>query len=103
MSAAKKVLLVTGGGRGIGAATSRLAVTAGYRVAINYASNEAAATALVEAIEQAGGEALAIKGDGVHFVPLDAAIETMRQTGLDMNEKYKETSLGGLAVNIVEC
>ncbi|TIQ15967.1 L-serine ammonia-lyase, iron-sulfur-dependent, subunit alpha, partial [Mesorhizobium sp.] len=34
---------------------------------------------------------------------LDAAIETMRQTGLDMNEKYKETSLGGLAVNIVEC
>ncbi|RUU60746.1 hypothetical protein EOC99_21130, partial [Mesorhizobium sp. M7A.T.Ca.TU.009.01.1.1] len=34
---------------------------------------------------------------------LDAAIETMRQTGLDMNEKYKETSLGGLAVNVVEC
>ncbi|TIX35280.1 MAG: hypothetical protein E5V34_03420, partial [Mesorhizobium sp.] len=32
-----------------------------------------------------------------------AAIETMRQTGLDMNDKYKETSLGGLAVNIVEC
>ncbi|UVC16442.1 SDR family oxidoreductase [Mesorhizobium onobrychidis] len=63
MSVAKKVLLVTGGGRGIGAATSRLAAKAGYRVAINYASNEAAATALVEAIEQAGGEALAIKGD----------------------------------------
>ena len=63
MSAAKKVLLVTGGGRGIGAATSRLAAKAGYRVAINYASNEAAAAALVEAIEQDGGEALAIKGD----------------------------------------
>ena len=46
---------------------------------------------------------LAIKGDGTHFVPLDAAIETMRQTGLDMSEKYKETSLGGLAVNVVEC
>ena len=46
---------------------------------------------------------LAIKGDGTHFVPLDAAIETMRQTGLDMNERYKETSLGGLAVNVVEC
>ncbi|MEX0955992.1 MAG: L-serine ammonia-lyase [Rhizobiaceae bacterium] len=46
---------------------------------------------------------LAIKGDGSHFVPLDAAIETMRQTGLDMNERYKETSLGGLAVNVVEC
>ena len=46
---------------------------------------------------------LAIKGDGQHFVPLDAAIETMRQTGLDMNERYKETSQGGLAVNVVEC
>ncbi|TIU13112.1 MAG: SDR family NAD(P)-dependent oxidoreductase, partial [Mesorhizobium sp.] len=58
MSATKKVLLVTGGSRGIGAATSRLAAKAGYRVAVNYASNEAAATALVEAIAQAGGEAL---------------------------------------------
>ncbi|RWM76819.1 MAG: SDR family oxidoreductase [Mesorhizobium sp.] len=63
MSAAKKVLLVTGGSRGIGAATSRLAAKAEYRVAVNYASNEAAATALVEAIEQDGGEALAIEGD----------------------------------------
>jgi NAD(P)-dependent dehydrogenase (short-subunit alcohol dehydrogenase family) len=63
MSATKKVLLVTGGSRGIGAATSRLAAKAGYRVAVNYASNEAAATALVAAIAQDGGEALAIKGD----------------------------------------
>ena len=46
---------------------------------------------------------LALKGDGKHFVPLDACIETMRQTGVDMNEKYKETSTGGLAVNVVEC
>lgn len=46
---------------------------------------------------------LAIKGDGTHFVPLDACIETMRQTGRDMSEKYKETSTGGLAVNVVEC
>ena len=46
---------------------------------------------------------VSIKGDGTHFVPLDAAVETMRQTGLDMNERYKETSLGGLAVNVVEC
>ncbi|WP_048646286.1 L-serine ammonia-lyase [Nitratireductor soli] len=46
---------------------------------------------------------LAVKGDGKHFVSLDAAIETMRQTGADMNERYKETSLGGLAVNVVEC
>jgi L-serine dehydratase len=36
-------------------------------------------------------------------VPLDACIETMRQTGEDMSEKYKETSLGGLAVNVPNC
>ena len=46
---------------------------------------------------------LALRGDGEHFVPLDTCIETMRQTGLDMMEKYKETSQGGLAVNVVEC
>lgn len=46
---------------------------------------------------------LAVKGDGKHFVPLDACVETMRQTGIDMNERYKETSQGGLAVNIPEC
>ncbi|TNU75099.1 L-serine ammonia-lyase [Miniimonas arenae] len=46
---------------------------------------------------------LAIQGDGLHVVSLDAVIETMRQTGLDMSTKYKETSTGGLAVNVVEC
>ena len=46
---------------------------------------------------------LALKGDGTHIVSLDAVIETMRQTGEDMKSKYKETSLGGLAVNVVEC
>ncbi|HEY8539416.1 MAG TPA: L-serine ammonia-lyase [Steroidobacteraceae bacterium] len=46
---------------------------------------------------------LALNGDGSHKVSLDAVIETMRQTGLDMRSKYKETSLGGLAVNVVEC
>lgn len=55
------------------------------------------------AVKAVTAASLAIKGDGTHFVPLDAAIETMRQTGHDMNEKYKETSLGGLAVNVVEC
>ncbi len=55
------------------------------------------------AVKAVTAASLAIKGDGVHFVPLDAAIETMRQTGMDMSEKYKETSLGGLAVNVVEC
>ena len=55
------------------------------------------------AVKAVTAASLALKGDGVHFVPLDACIETMRQTGRDMSEKYKETSLGGLAVNVVEC
>jgi L-serine dehydratase len=55
------------------------------------------------AVKAVTAASLAVKGDGKHFVPLDAAIETMRQTGLDMSEKYKETSQGGLAVNVVEC
>lgn len=55
------------------------------------------------AVKAVTAASLALKGDGVHFVPLDACIETMRQTGNDMSEKYKETSLGGLAVNVVEC
>ena len=46
---------------------------------------------------------LALHGDGTHLVSLDTVIETMRQTGLDMMTKYKETSEGGLAVNVVEC
>lgn len=63
MSGAQKVLLVTGGSRGIGAAICRLGAEAGYRVAVNYASNEVAAKALVAEIKTAGGEALAVKGD----------------------------------------
>lgn len=46
---------------------------------------------------------LALSGDGRHYVTLDKVIETMRQTGADMHSKYKETSLGGLAVNVVAC
>ncbi|HUH40736.1 MAG TPA: L-serine ammonia-lyase [Castellaniella sp.] len=46
---------------------------------------------------------LALHGDGTHHVSLDMVIETMRQTGADMRSKYKETSRGGLAVNVVEC
>lgn len=55
------------------------------------------------AVKAVTAASLAVKGDGRHFVPLDACIETMRQTGHDMSEKYKETSTGGLAVNVVEC
>jgi len=55
------------------------------------------------AIKAVSAASLALRGDGQHFVPLDSAIETMRQTGEDMSEKYKETALGGLAVNIPNC
>jgi L-serine dehydratase len=44
-----------------------------------------------------------LHGDGRHFVPLDRVIETMRQTGIDMQAKYKETSQGGLSVNVIDC
>jgi NAD(P)-dependent dehydrogenase (short-subunit alcohol dehydrogenase family) len=63
MREAQKVLLVTGGSRGIGAAICRLGSKAGYRVAVNYASNRDAADALVTEIKAAGGEAFAVKGD----------------------------------------
>jgi L-serine dehydratase len=46
---------------------------------------------------------MALRGDGVHTVSLDKAIKTMRETGADMKVKYKETSRGGLAVNVIEC
>ena len=55
------------------------------------------------AIKAVSAASLALRGDGSHLVPLDSAIETMRQTGQDMSEKYKETSLGGLAVNVPNC
>lgn len=55
------------------------------------------------AIKAVSAASLALRGDGTHLVSLDACIETMRQTGRDMHEKYKETSLGGLAVNVPNC
>ena len=55
------------------------------------------------AIKAVSAASLALRGDGKHFVPLDSVIETMRQTGQDMHERYKETSLGGLAVNVPNC
>jgi L-serine dehydratase len=57
----------------------------------------------VGAIKAIEASRLALVGDGSHRVSLDQVIETMRKTGLDMNVRYKETSLGGLAVNVVEC
>ena len=55
------------------------------------------------AVKAVTAATLALRGDGTHFVPLDACIETMRQTGMDMSDRYKETSQGGLAVNVVAC
>jgi L-serine dehydratase len=46
---------------------------------------------------------MAVRGDGTHHVSLDKAIKTMRETGADMKDKYKETARGGLALNVVEC
>jgi L-serine dehydratase len=46
---------------------------------------------------------MGVRGNGEHFVSLDKVIRTMRDTGRDMLDKYKETSRGGLAVNVIEC
>jgi len=58
------------------------------------------AVAAVKAITAAR---MALHGDGTHVVSFDTVIETMRQTGRDMMSKYKETSQGGLAVNVTQC
>ncbi len=55
------------------------------------------------AVKAINAARLALRGDGTHHVSLDKVIETMRQTGMDMQAKYKETSQGGLAVNLVGC
>ncbi|GAU86970.1 L-serine ammonia-lyase [Bosea sp. BIWAKO-01] len=57
----------------------------------------------IGAIKAVAAASLALRGDGSHFMPLDNCIEAMRQTGEAMNERFKETSLGGLAVNLPEC
>ncbi|HET8693436.1 MAG TPA: L-serine ammonia-lyase [Aquabacterium sp.] len=57
----------------------------------------------IAAVKAINAARLALNGDGSHRVSLDKVIETMRQTGADMKDQYKETARGGLAVNIVEC
>ena len=59
----RPVLLIAGGSRGIGAATAKLAAGQGYDVAVNYKNNSNAAASVVEAVEKAGGKAIAIQGD----------------------------------------
>jgi L-serine dehydratase len=55
------------------------------------------------AVKAINAARMALRGDGSHFVSLDKVIKTMQETGEDMQTKYKETSRGGLAVNVVEC
>ena len=55
------------------------------------------------AVKAINASRMALRGDGKHKVALDKVIKTMRDTGRDMQDKYKETSRGGLAVNVIEC
>ena len=55
------------------------------------------------AVKAVNASRIALIGDGKHYVPLDKVIQTMLQTGTDMQSIYKETSIGGLAVNFPEC
>lgn len=80
MSADKKTLLVTGGSRGIGAAICRQASQAGYRVAVNFVSNQAVAEALVAELKAAGGEAIAVKGDVGNEADVLAMFEAVDRT-----------------------
>jgi L-serine dehydratase len=57
----------------------------------------------IAAVKAINAARMALRGDGSHHVSLDKVIKTMRETGADMQTKYKETARGGLAVNIVEC
>ncbi|MBF8780729.1 L-serine ammonia-lyase [Pseudomonas fulva] len=57
----------------------------------------------IAAVKAINAVQMALRGDGEHFISLDQVIRTMRDTGADMHDKYKETSRGGLAVNAIEC
>ena len=57
----------------------------------------------IAAMKAINATQMALRGDGEHFISLDKVIRTMRDTGMDMQDKYKETSRGGLAVNAIEC
>jgi L-serine dehydratase len=57
----------------------------------------------IAAVKAINAARMALRGDGTHYVSLDKVIKTMRETGADMKTKYKETSRGGLAVNVIEC
>lgn len=111
-----KVLLVTGGGRGIGAATSLLAAKSGYSVAINYLADRNAAEKLVKEIKTAGGNAVAIQADVAQsdevirmfdeaeraFGPVTALVNSAGITGRSsrLDEASDETILSTIATNV---
>ena len=102
-----KVLLVTGGGRGIGAATARQAAQAGWAVAVNYAANALAADEVVRAIRAAGGRALAVQGDVADEAQVLRMFETVdaklgRLTGLvnaNLGWAFGQSTTNGLNHN----
>ncbi|WP_313713629.1 L-serine ammonia-lyase, iron-sulfur-dependent, subunit alpha [Pseudomonas sp.] len=57
----------------------------------------------IAAVKAINAAQMALRGDGEYLISLDHVIRTMRDTGADMHDKYKETSRGGLAVNLIEC
>lgn len=57
----------------------------------------------IGAMKSMNANQMALRGDGEHFISLDKVIKIMLDTGMDMQDKYKETSRGGLAVNVIEC
>ncbi|MGH9147910.1 MAG: SDR family oxidoreductase [Vicinamibacterales bacterium] len=94
----RRILVVTGGSRGIGAATARLAAEHGYAVAVNFRTNREAASQVVRAIEQAGGTALAIQADISSERDVCTLFETVdkhlgRLTGLVNNAGILETQM----------
>jgi NAD(P)-dependent dehydrogenase (short-subunit alcohol dehydrogenase family) len=102
------VAIITGGSRGIGAATSLLLAKAGYLVVVNYVSNAAAANAIVTQIEQAGGKAAAVRGDVASEKDIVALFKAADQLGqlkvlvnnagiIDMKARVDEMSAERLA------
>src|SRR5687767_6581169 len=81
METNRGVMVVTGGGRGIGAATARLAALRGYTVCVNYVRDAAAAASVVDAIGQAGGQALAVAGDVAKEPDVLALFDAAAQAG----------------------
>lgn len=94
---AKKIVLVTGGSRGIGAATSRLAASKGWAVGVNYKSDEKAAQSVVKAIEQGGGKAVAIQGDMASESDIARVFETMDKTLGRMTDLVYNSGITGKA------